>query len=43
VGPAFVEDLPVGKFHGIGLATSAKMNGLRIFTGMDMRNQTLDS
>jgi hypothetical protein len=26
MGPAFVEALPVGKFHGIGPATSAKMN-----------------
>src|SRR6202012_5040623 len=26
MGPAFVETLPVGKFHGIGPATSAKMN-----------------
>ena len=42
MGPAFVQDLPVGKFHGIGPATSAKMNGLRIYTGMDMRNQTLE-
>src|SRR5499427_8751286 len=25
-GPAFVEGLPVGKFHGVGPATSAKMN-----------------
>jgi hypothetical protein len=39
--PAFVQDLPVGKIHGIGPAASAKMNGLGIFTGMDMRNQTL--
>src|SRR6201993_5194424 len=42
MGPAFVEALPVGKFHGIGPATSAKMNALGIFTGMDMRNQTLE-
>ncbi|MEY9267595.1 DNA polymerase-4 [Bradyrhizobium elkanii] len=41
MGPAFVETLPVGKFHGIGPATSAKMNALGIFTGLDMRNQTL--
>jgi DNA polymerase-4 len=41
MGPAFVEALPVGKFHGIGPATSAKMNALGIFTGLDMRNQTL--
>lgn len=42
MGPSFVEDLAVGKFHGIGPATSAKMNGLGIFTGRDMRNQTLE-
>jgi DNA polymerase IV len=42
MGPEFVQDLPVGKFHGIGPATSAKMNGLGIFTGLDMRNQTLE-
>jgi len=42
MSPAFVQDLPVGKFHGIGSATSAKVNGLRIYTGMDMRNQTLE-
>ncbi|OKO87498.1 hypothetical protein AC629_13945 [Bradyrhizobium sp. NAS80.1] len=42
MGPAFVEILPVGKFHGIGPATSAKMNALGIFTGLDMRNQTLE-
>lgn len=41
-GPAFVETLPVGKFHGIGPATSARMNALGIFTGLDMRNQTLE-
>lgn len=41
MGAAFVETLPVGKFHGIGPATSAKMNALGIFTGLDMRNQTL--
>jgi DNA polymerase-4 len=37
-----VESLPVDKFHGIGPATNAKMNGLGIFTGMDIRNQTLE-
>jgi DNA polymerase-4 len=42
MGPAFVRDLPVGKFHGIGPATSAKMNRLGIFTGTDLRNQTLE-
>ena len=42
MGPAFVEDLPVGKFHGIGPATNAKMNSLGLHTGFDMRNQTLE-
>jgi DNA polymerase IV len=42
MGPAFVEALPVDKFHGIGPATSAKMNQLGIFTGLDMRKQTLE-
>lgn len=40
MGPAFVEALPVGKFHGIGPATAAKMNALGIFTGADLRRQT---
>ena len=42
MGPAFVEALPVGKFHGIGPATAAKMNSLGLFTGLDIRNQTLE-
>jgi DNA polymerase-4 len=42
MGPAFVEALPVGKFHGIGPATSAKMDSLGLHTGLDMRNQTLE-
>jgi DNA polymerase IV len=42
MGPTFVEALPVGKFHGIGPATSAKMNALGLYTGLDMRNQSLE-
>jgi DNA polymerase-4 len=42
MGPLLVETLPVGKFHGIGPATSARMNGLGILTGADLRNQSLD-
>ncbi|MGJ4921121.1 DNA polymerase IV [Bradyrhizobium sp. HKCCYLRH2060] len=41
MGPAFVEGLPVGRFHGIGPATAAKFNALGIHTGLDIRNQTL--
>jgi len=40
-GPAFVETLPVGKFHGIGPATAARFNALGIHTGLDIRGQTL--
>ena len=36
-GAAFVADLPIGKFHGIGPATEAKMNKLTIQTGKDLR------
>src|SRR5215218_3748033 len=35
MGPAFVEKLPIGKFHGIGPATAAKFNALGMFTGLD--------
>jgi DNA polymerase-4 len=42
MGPAFVETLPVGKFHGIGPATAAKMNALGIHTGADLRAQSLE-
>jgi DNA polymerase-4 len=41
MGPTFVETLPVRKFHGIGPATAAKMNRLGIFTGRDMKAQSL--
>jgi DNA polymerase IV len=41
MGPAFVKSLPVEKFHGVGPATTAKMNRLGITTGLDLRAQTL--
>lgn len=41
MGPAFVENLPVGKFHGIGPATARKMNELGIVTGLDLKAQSL--
>jgi DNA polymerase IV len=40
MGPAFVEALPVGKFHGIGPATAAKMNRLGLHTGADLKAQS---
>ena len=41
MGPAFVENLPVEKFHGVGPATTVKMNRLGIENGLDLRAQTL--
>jgi DNA polymerase-4 len=41
MGPVFVEVLPVGKFHGVGPATTAKMNELGIETGLDLRAQSM--
>ena len=41
MGPAFVENLPVGRFHGVGPATAARMNALGIHTGLDLRAQSL--
>lgn len=42
MGPRFVEELPVGKFHGIGPATSEKMKRLGIATGLDLRAQSME-
>jgi DNA polymerase-4 len=41
MGSTFVETLQIGKFHGVGPATTAKMNRLGIETGLDLREQTL--
>ncbi|HEX2940330.1 MAG TPA: DNA polymerase IV, partial [Rhodopila sp.] len=40
MGPGFVEHLEVGRFHGIGPATEAKMHALGIRTGADLRKCT---
>lgn len=40
-GAAFVADLPVERFHGIGPATAARMHALGIHTGRDLRARTL--
>ena len=42
MGAAFVEALPVRKFHGVGPVTAEKMNRLGIHTGADLRRQTLE-
>ncbi len=41
-GPAFVEALPVNKFHGVGPATAEKMHRLGIETGADLKEKTLE-
>ncbi|MEZ4993031.1 MAG: DNA polymerase IV [Saprospiraceae bacterium] len=34
---AFLEQLPIAKFHGIGKVTARKMNDMSIFTGADLK------
>lgn len=41
-GPAFVEGLPVGRFHGVGPATEARMKRLGIHTSADLKAQSLE-
>ncbi|MBU1376107.1 MAG: DNA polymerase IV [Alphaproteobacteria bacterium] len=40
-GEAFVEGLPVGRFHGVGPVTAEKMARLGLHTGADLRAQSL--
>jgi DNA polymerase-4 len=37
-GPAFVEQLPIDRFHGVGPATAARMKALGIHTGQDLKS-----
>jgi DNA polymerase-4 len=41
MGPSYVEQLPVARFHGIGPVTLAKMEQLGIRTGGDLKTQSL--
>ena len=41
MGPGFIEELPVGKFHGVGPVTASKMKALGIHTGADLRDKSL--
>jgi DNA polymerase-4 len=41
MGPDFIASLPVGKFHGVGPVTAAKMQRLGIQTGADLRTKSL--
>jgi DNA polymerase-4 len=40
-GPAFIAGLPVGRFHGIGPATEAKLHRLGLETGADLARWSL--
>lgn len=42
-GAAFVEQLPINKFHGVGKVTAAKMQALGIYTGKDLKQQPLSA
>ncbi|APO79624.1 DNA polymerase IV 2 (plasmid) [Rhizobium etli 8C-3] len=41
-GPAFVESLPVKKFHGVGPATAERMRKYGIETGLDLKSKSLE-
>ncbi|MEA3032774.1 MAG: polymerase [Sphingomonadales bacterium] len=41
-GPAFVEAVPVKRFHGVGPVTAAKMASLGIETGADLKAKSLE-
>jgi IMS family protein with HHH motif len=43
MGHSFVESLAVGKFHGVGPATAAKMHRLGIETGHDLKRSRCPS
>lgn len=40
-GEAFVQSLPIGRFHGVGAVTEAKMKRLDTHTGEDLHRQSL--
>src|SRR6202035_5246957 len=42
MGAAFVETLPVRKFHGVGPATAKEMERLGIKTGLELSGQTFE-
>jgi DNA polymerase-4 len=42
MGAAWVETLPVARFHGVGPVTAKKMQTLGITTGADLRAKTID-
>lgn len=42
MGAAWVETLPVARFHGVGPVTARKMHGLGIETGADLRAKSIE-
>lgn len=38
----FLEDLPIGKFYGVGKVTTERMYQLGIFTGKDLKEKTVE-
>jgi DNA polymerase-4 len=44
IGPSkvsrFIDKLPVEKFHGIGKVTAARMRGMQLYTGADLKKLT---
>ena len=43
MGPEFVAALPIGRFHGVGPVTEAKMKRLGIHTGADLRAWSVEA
>lgn len=41
MGPDFVAEMPVGRFHGVGPATAGRLNALGVITGRDLRRLPL--
>mgnify|MGYP001555829162 CR=1 FL=1 len=41
-GPEYVQSLPIGRFHGIGPATAARMQAHGIESGADLARQSLE-
>ncbi|MFV8341409.1 DNA polymerase IV [Flavobacterium sp. XS2P39] len=39
---SFLEELPIRKFHGVGKVTTEKMYQLGIFTGVELKNKSLE-
>ncbi len=42
MGPGFVEPLDVRKFHGVGPVTARRMYHLGIFTGLDLKQRSIE-